>query len=88
VEVIIRADRLVLEPAAGSPRANSIPGCVMNVSFLGAAAAYIIEANGLSLKSVTPIAGRMLAQGDRVEVSVHAEDCALFDLQGARLAGG
>jgi ABC-type Fe3+/spermidine/putrescine transport system ATPase subunit len=88
VEVIIRADRLMLEPATASPRANAIPGCVMSVSFLGAAAAYIIEANGLSLKAVTPIAGRMLTQGARVEVSVHAEDCALFDLQGARLADG
>jgi ABC-type Fe3+/spermidine/putrescine transport system ATPase subunit len=88
LEVIIRADRLVLEPAAAAPRPNAISGCITSVSFLGAAAAYIIEANGLSLKAVTPIAGGMLAQGARVQVSVYLEDCAIFDLQGARLAGG
>jgi ABC-type Fe3+/spermidine/putrescine transport system ATPase subunit len=85
VEIVIRADRLVLEPVGAAPRCNAVRGRVASVSFLGATAAYVIDANGIDLKAEVPISGGMLPRGAQVQVSVRPEDCALFDLQGLRI---
>jgi ABC-type Fe3+/spermidine/putrescine transport system ATPase subunit len=87
IEVIIRADRVTLDPASGPRRSNTIPGRVASVSFLGAVASYVIEADGLSLRAVAPLNGHMLALGTSLQARVAAEDCAIFDAHGARIAG-
>ena len=87
IEVIIRADRVTLEAASGPRRSNAIPGRVSSVSFLGAAASYVIEADGLSLRAVAPFDGHMLPVGSSVQAHLAAGDCAIFDTDGARIAG-
>jgi ABC-type Fe3+/spermidine/putrescine transport system ATPase subunit len=86
VEVVIRADRVMLEPPGACAPPNGVPGRIVNVSFLGATATYVIEAGGIEFKAVAPIRGAMLQRGAEVQVGVRAEDCALFDLKGVRIA--
>jgi ABC-type Fe3+/spermidine/putrescine transport system ATPase subunit len=101
LEVVIRADRVVLEPAdapsdatpsatqpgaVGSSRANAIRGRVASIAFLGGTVAYLVDTGDLKLKAVVSIAEPTLRQGDAVLVSVAAEDCALFDMDGKRIA--
>jgi ABC-type Fe3+/spermidine/putrescine transport system ATPase subunit len=81
VEVVIRADRVMLEPPGACAPPNGVPGRIVNVSFLGATATYVIEAGGIEFKAVAPIRGAMLQRGAEVQVGVRAEDCALFDLR-------
>ena len=87
VDVVVRADRVALAPAAGPRRANAILGRVASVSFLGAAASYVIEAEGLSLRAVAPLDGHMHTLGTALQACVAAEDCAIFDAHGTRIAG-
>jgi ABC-type Fe3+/spermidine/putrescine transport system ATPase subunit len=89
VDVVVRADRVALVPAAGPRRPNAIPGRVASVSFLGAAASYVIEAEaeGLSLRAVVPLDGHMHTLGTALQACVATEDCAIFDAHGARIAG-
>jgi spermidine/putrescine transport system ATP-binding protein len=85
VNVVIRADRLTLEPDATSQDANALTGYISSVSFLGSAASYVIESGGLTLRAEMPIRTCMLSQGSKVRVSLPIDDCGLFDSHGARI---
>ena len=86
VDVVIRADRLKVEPKDAPRRVNTVHGRVASVSFLGATAAYVVEANGIAFKAIVPLAGGMLDRGAEVQVSVRPEDCTLFDSRGLRIS--
>jgi ABC-type Fe3+/spermidine/putrescine transport system ATPase subunit len=85
LEVVIRGDRLALEPPSAIRAPGRLRGRVSSVSFLGATAAYLIDADGLPLRAVAAASAGMPREGADVHISVRPEDCALFDLQGARI---
>jgi ABC-type Fe3+/spermidine/putrescine transport system ATPase subunit len=85
LEVVIRGDRLALEPPSAIPAPGRLRGRVSSVSFLGATAAYLIDADGLALKAVAAASADMPREGADVQIWVRPEDCSLFDLQGARI---
>jgi ABC-type Fe3+/spermidine/putrescine transport system ATPase subunit len=85
VDLVIRADRLTLEPDTMCTDEKALTGRISSVSFLGSAASYVIESSGLTLRAEMPIRTCMLAQGCRVRVSLSIDDCSLFDSWGARI---
>jgi putative spermidine/putrescine transport system ATP-binding protein len=77
VVLSIRPERTRLEPASAACAENCVTGAVRELIYLGRARKYVVDADGVRITAVQPIAGAgapVFAPGDRVSVSWDADD--------------
>ena len=72
VLVCFRKEQVGVEKAGP----GGLPGEIKASSFLGLQEEYIVAINGVELRAIRPASG--LQTGDRVAVSIAAEDCIVF----------
>ncbi len=85
VETVIRAHRVRVGPPNTSLQANVFAGRLKNLSYLGGTAAYFIDVDGLHFRAVNAVDRNMPREGDRVSLTIAAEDCVLLDERGRRI---
>ncbi|OHV73700.1 ABC transporter ATP-binding protein [Mesorhizobium sp. LCM 4576] len=83
VTVVVRPQKL----AVGGANANRLPGRVASTSYLGGSAIYEVDIGGkTSIRANAAINGRVLREGEAVELSFDPDDCVLLDENGRRIS--
>ncbi|MBZ9797607.1 ABC transporter ATP-binding protein [Mesorhizobium sp. ES1-4] len=84
VTVVVRPQKLSVGAAAS---ANRLSGRVVSASYLGGSAIYEIDIGGkANLRANAPIAGRVLREGETVDLGFDPEGCVLLDERGQRIS--
>ncbi|MER9274089.1 TOBE domain-containing protein [Mesorhizobium sp. M0643] len=67
--------------------ANLLSGRVVSGSCLGSSAIYEIDVGGkTSIRANAPITGRVLCEGEAIELGFDPEGCVLLDEDGHRIS--
>ncbi|TPK96562.1 MULTISPECIES: ABC transporter ATP-binding protein [unclassified Mesorhizobium] len=84
VTVVVRPQKLAVGAKAS---ANRLPGRVVSASYLGSSAIYEVDIGGkTNIRANAPIDGRVLREGEAIELSFDADDCVLLDEAGRRIS--
>jgi putative spermidine/putrescine transport system ATP-binding protein/spermidine/putrescine transport system ATP-binding protein len=84
VTVVVRPQKLSVGAAAG---ANRLSGRVISTSYLGGSAIYEIDIGGkTSIRANAPINGRVIGEGETIEVGFDPQGCVLLDESGRRIS--
>ncbi|MBZ9756336.1 ABC transporter ATP-binding protein [Mesorhizobium sp. ESP6-5] len=84
VTVVVRPQKFSV--GAGTS-ANRLSGRVISASYLGGSAIYEIDIGGkTSLRANTPITGRVLREGETIELGFAPDGCVLLDGAGKRIS--
>ncbi|BCG79296.1 ABC transporter ATP-binding protein [Mesorhizobium sp. 113-3-3] len=83
VTVVVRPQKL----SVGAVGANRLTGRVVSASYLGGSAIYEIDIGGKTLiRANAPITGRVLREGEAIDLGFDAEGCVLLDEDGQRIS--
>ncbi|TPI47604.1 ABC transporter ATP-binding protein [Mesorhizobium sp. B2-9-1] len=83
VTVVVRPQKL----SVGGTSANRLSGRVVSASYLGGSAIYEVDMGGkANIRANAPIDGRVLREGEAVELGFDADDCVLLDEAGLRIS--
>ena len=83
VTVVVRPQKL----SVGAVGANRLTGRVVSASYLGGSAIYEIDIGGKTLiRANAPITGRVLREGEAIDIGFDAEGCVLLDEDGQRIS--
>ncbi|MBZ9662258.1 ABC transporter ATP-binding protein [Mesorhizobium sp. ESP-6-4] len=83
VTVVVRPQKL----SVGGASANRLPGRIVSASYLGGSAIYEVEIGGkANIRANAPIDGRVLREGEAIELGFDADDCVLLDQAGLRIS--
>ena len=67
--------------------ANRLSGRVVSASYLGGSAIYEIDIGGkTSIRANAPITGRVLSEGEAIDLGFDPEGCVLLDEDGQRIS--
>jgi putative spermidine/putrescine transport system ATP-binding protein/spermidine/putrescine transport system ATP-binding protein len=77
--VAVRAEKILLGPAASVPDATRLNGRVSAVDYQGTMARYFIDVGSTRLQVIGMIDGAPLAEGAPVEIGIRAADCVLLE---------
>ncbi|OHV88750.1 ABC transporter ATP-binding protein [Mesorhizobium sp. ORS 3428] len=84
VTVVVRPQKLSVGAAAGS---NRLSGRVVSTSYLGGSAIYEIDIGGkTSVRANAPINGRVIREGEAIEIGFDPGGCVLLDESGRRIS--
>ncbi|OBQ73282.1 ABC transporter ATP-binding protein [Mesorhizobium erdmanii] len=84
VTVVVRPQKLSVGAAAG---ANVLSGRVVSASYLGGSAIYEIDVGGkANIRANAPISGRVLREGEPIDLGFDPGDCVLLDEAGQRIS--
>ncbi|RUU12688.1 ABC transporter ATP-binding protein [Mesorhizobium sp. USDA-HM6] len=84
VTVVVRPQKLSVGAAEG---ANRLSGRVVSTSYLGGSAIYEIDIGGkASVRANAPINGRVVREGETIEVGFDPGGCVLLDESGQRIS--
>ncbi|TPI37376.1 ABC transporter ATP-binding protein [Mesorhizobium sp. B3-1-6] len=84
VTVVVRPQKLAVGAKAG---ANRLPGRVVSASYLGGSAIYEVDIGAkTNIRANAPIDGRVLREGEAIELGFDADDCVLLDEAGRRIS--
>ncbi|MDG4901080.1 MULTISPECIES: ABC transporter ATP-binding protein [unclassified Mesorhizobium] len=84
VTVVVRPQKLSVGAAAGT---NQLSGRVVSTSYLGGSAIYEIDFGGkTSIRANAPINGRIVREGETIEVGFDPSSCVLLDENGQRIS--
>ncbi|UCI24831.1 ABC transporter ATP-binding protein [Mesorhizobium sp. B2-8-5] len=84
VTVVVRPQKLAVGAKAD---ANRLPGRVVSASYLGGSAIYEVDiGRKTNIRANAPIDGRVLREGEAIELSFGADDCVLLDEAGRRIS--
>ncbi|TPI70707.1 ABC transporter ATP-binding protein [Mesorhizobium sp. B3-1-3] len=84
VTVVVRPQKLAVGAKAGG---NRLPGRVVSASYLGGSAIYEVDIGSkTNIRANAPIDGRVLREGEAIELSFDADDCVLLDEAGRRIS--
>ncbi|WP_027052325.1 ABC transporter ATP-binding protein [Mesorhizobium erdmanii] len=84
VTVVVRPQKLSVGAAAG---ANVLSGRVVSASYLGGSAIYEIDIGGkANIRANAPISGRVLREGEPIDLGFDPGDCVLLDEAGQRIS--
>ncbi|WP_027059924.1 ABC transporter ATP-binding protein [Mesorhizobium loti] len=84
VTVVVRPQKLSVGAAAG---ANRLSGRVVSASYLGGSAIYEIDIGGqTNIRANAPISGRVLREGEAIDLGFDPEGCVLLDEDGQRIS--
>ncbi|MDX8534801.1 ABC transporter ATP-binding protein [Mesorhizobium sp. VK25A] len=83
VTVVVRPQKL----SVGSASANRLPGRVVSASYLGGSAIYEVDIGGkTNIRANAAIDGRVLGEGEAIELGFDPDDCVLLDEAGQRIS--
>ncbi|CDX62014.1 polyamine transporter subunit; ATP-binding component of ABC superfamily [Mesorhizobium plurifarium] len=83
VTVVVRPQKL----SVGGTNANRLPGRIVSASYLGGSAIYEVDIGGkTNIRANAVIDGRVLREGEAVELSFDPDDCVLLDEDGRRIS--
>ncbi|MBZ9863144.1 ABC transporter ATP-binding protein [Mesorhizobium sp. CA12] len=83
VTVVVRPQKL----SVGRASANRLPGRIVSASYLGGSAIYEVDIGGkANIRANAPIDGRVLREGEAIELGFDADDCVLLDETGLRIS--
>jgi len=83
VTVVVRPQKL----SVGGKSVNRLPGRVVSASYLGGSAIYEVDIGGKTIiRANAPIDGRVLSEGEAIELGFGPEDCVLLDEGGQRIS--
>ncbi|MEI9406970.1 ABC transporter ATP-binding protein [Mesorhizobium argentiipisi] len=83
VTVVVRPQKL----SVGRASANRLPGRIVSASYLGGSAIYEVDIGGkANIRANTPIDGRVLREGEAIELGFDPHDCVLLDEAGRRIS--
>jgi ABC-type Fe3+/spermidine/putrescine transport system ATPase subunit len=83
VTVVVRPQKLSVGPTG----ANRLAGRVLSTSYLGGSAIYEIDIGGPTpIRANTPIDGRLVREGEMIDVSFDPAGCVLLDESGRRIS--
>ena len=83
VTVVVRPQKL----SVGGANANRLPGRVVSTSYLGGSAIYEADIGGkANIRANAPIDGRVLREGEAIELGFDPDDCVLLDEAGQRIS--
>jgi spermidine/putrescine transport system ATP-binding protein len=84
VTVVVRPQKLSVGAAAG---ANRLSGRVVSTSYLGGSAIYEVDIGGkANIRANAAIDGRVLREGEAIELGFDPDDCVLLDEDGRRIS--
>ncbi|QKD02790.1 ABC transporter ATP-binding protein [Mesorhizobium loti] len=84
VTVVLRPQKLSVGAAAGG---NRLSGRVVSASYLGGSAIYEIDIGAnTSIRANAPISGRVLGEGEAIDLGFDPEGCVLLDENGQRIS--
>ncbi|MBZ9882752.1 ABC transporter ATP-binding protein [Mesorhizobium sp. CA10] len=84
VTVVVRPQKLAVGAKAS---ANRLSGRVVSASYLGGSAIYEVDIGGkTNIRANAPIDGRVLREGEAIELGFDADDCVLLDETGRRIS--
>jgi ABC-type Fe3+/spermidine/putrescine transport system ATPase subunit len=84
VTVVVRPQKLSVGAAAG---ANLLSGRIVSTSYLGGSAIYEIDVGGkTSIRANAPISGRVLREGEAIDLGFDPDGCVLLDEDGQRIS--
>ncbi|QKC95890.1 ABC transporter ATP-binding protein [Mesorhizobium sp. NZP2298] len=84
VTVVVRPQKLTVGAAPG---ANLLSGRVVSASYLGGSAIYEIDIGGkTSIRANATISGRVLREGETIDLGFDPEGCVLLDEDGQRIS--
>ncbi|TKB19813.1 MAG: ABC transporter ATP-binding protein [Mesorhizobium sp.] len=83
VTVVVRPQKLSVGATAS---ANRLSGRVVSTSYLGGSAIYEIDIGGTSIRANAPINGRVVREGETIEVGFDPGGCVLLDEGGQRIS--
>ncbi|TPN13652.1 ABC transporter ATP-binding protein [Mesorhizobium sp. B2-3-3] len=84
VMVVVRPQKLSVGAAAS---ANRLSGRVVSASYLGGSAIYEVDIGGrTSIRANVPISGRVLREGEAIDLGFDPEGCVLLDESGRRIS--
>ena len=84
VTVVVRPQKLSVGAAATG---NRLSGRVVSTSYLGGSAIYEIDIGGkTTIRANAPIDGRLIREGETIEVGFDPQGCVLLDEGGRRIA--
>ncbi|WP_292038478.1 ABC transporter ATP-binding protein [Mesorhizobium sp.] len=84
VTVVVRPQKLSVGATAS---ANRLSGRVVSTSYLGGSAIYEIDIGGeTSIRANAPINGRIVREGETIEVGFDPAGCVLLDESGQRIS--
>ncbi|TPI12687.1 ABC transporter ATP-binding protein [Mesorhizobium sp. B4-1-3] len=83
VTVVVRPQKL----SVGGASANRLPGRIVSASYLGGSAIYEVDIGGkANVRANVPIDGRVLREGEAIELGFDPGDCVLLDEAGQRIS--
>ncbi|MDG4877006.1 ABC transporter ATP-binding protein [Mesorhizobium sp. WSM4935] len=83
VTVVVRPQKL----SVGGTSANRLPGRVVSASYLGGSAIYEVDiGDKANIRANVAIGGRVLSEGEAVELGFDPNDCVLLDEDGRRIS--
>ncbi|AZO53739.1 MULTISPECIES: ABC transporter ATP-binding protein [unclassified Mesorhizobium] len=84
VTVVVRPQKFSVGAGTG---VNRLTGRVVSASYLGGSAIYEIDIGGkTSLRANAPITGRVLREGETIDLGFDPEGCVLLDDSGRRIS--
>ncbi|RUW89652.1 ABC transporter ATP-binding protein [Mesorhizobium sp. M7A.F.Ca.US.010.02.1.1] len=84
VTVVVRPQKLSVGSAAAG---NRLSGRVVSTSYLGGSAIYEIDIGGKTIvRASTPGGGKLVREGEAIEVGFDPPGCVLLDANGLRIA--
>jgi ABC-type Fe3+/spermidine/putrescine transport system ATPase subunit len=84
VTIVVRPQKLSVGPAA---TANRLTGRVVSTSYLGGSAIYEVDlGGGTTVRANTPISGKVVQEGEAIELGFDPAGCVLLDEKGLRIA--
>ena len=84
VTVVVRPQKLSVGTPVG---ANRLSGRVVSTSYLGGSAIYEIDIGGkTTIRANAPIDGRLIREGETIEVGFDPQGCVLLDESGRRIS--
>ncbi|TGV08564.1 ABC transporter ATP-binding protein [Mesorhizobium sp. M8A.F.Ca.ET.173.01.1.1] len=84
VTVVVRPQKFSVGTGTSG---NRLTGRVVSASYLGGSAIYEIDIGGkTSLRANTPITGRVLREGEAIDLGFDPEGCVLLDDSGQRIS--
>ncbi|BCM18733.1 ABC transporter ATP-binding protein [Mesorhizobium sp. J8] len=83
VTVVVRPQKL----SVGGASANRLPGRIVSASYLGGSAIYEVDIGGkTNIRANAAIDGRVLREGEAIELGFDPDDCVLLDEDGRRIS--
>ncbi|MBZ9761586.1 ABC transporter ATP-binding protein [Mesorhizobium sp. CA8] len=83
VTVVVRPQKL----SVGGASANRLPGRIVSASYLGGSAIYEVDIGGkANIRANAPIDGRVLREGESIELGFDPDDCVLLNEAGLRIS--